>query len=345
MKTNNILKGFFLFFLLSVMVNSAEYKNKTYGDSFQLVVDESPCILCPESPRYASTSGDYTGAVGVGINKCLSAIDATCTAATDNLPTDGGTYHFHNTRDNEYVSAIFTYGAGFSAFTIYDDPSADTPPTATNVTFTGTLQVGEILTGDYNYDDVESDAEASSTFKWYRSDDTSGTGKVEIAGATAKTYTLVSADEGKYISFEVTPANANGTGSAYESAINATEVIAAEVAPTPTPTPTPTPQSYTVGTTYVSAEGIVGATAVVDADGNNIVTASHAIDGVTYTATVVTNVAGETLAVITYVDPVTGETVTVSSENYPAGTSIQVMILNGQLVIRVNLQTNSQYIS
>ncbi len=123
------------------------------------------------------------------------------------------------------------------------------------------------------------------------------------------------------------------------------------VAPTPTKPVAQAPQMpapapvYTVDTTYVSAEGIVGATAVVDADGNNIVTASHTVDGVTYTATVVTNVAGETLAVITYVDPATGEVVTVSSGNYPAGTTIHVMILNGQLVIRVNLQTNSQYIS
>jgi hypothetical protein len=42
-------------------------------------------------------------------------------------------------------------------------------------------------------------------------DDASGTNKIAITGATVSTYTLVTADEGKFIKFEVTPHAASGT--------------------------------------------------------------------------------------------------------------------------------------
>ncbi|PYG90333.1 S-layer family protein, partial [Ruminiclostridium sufflavum DSM 19573] len=88
---------------------------------------------------------------------------------------------------------------------------AETAPTATVQAITGTLKVGETLTGHYAYSDANGDLEGTSTFKWYRSDDGAGLNKAEIAGANAKTYVLASADEGKYISFEVTPVAATGT--------------------------------------------------------------------------------------------------------------------------------------
>ncbi|AWB67172.1 hypothetical protein C2869_12320 [Saccharobesus litoralis] len=100
-------------------------------------------------------------------------------------------------------------------------------PTASSVTFTGMLKEGETLTGSYTYNDTDSDAETTSTFKWYRSDDSSGTNKAAISGATSSTYILVSADVGKYISFEVTPVNAVSSGSATESSINSTAVATA----------------------------------------------------------------------------------------------------------------------
>ncbi len=96
---------------------------------------------------------------------------------------------------------------------------AEAAPTATGLSITGTLQVGATLSGHYTYSDVNGDLEGTSTYKWYRSDDAAGTNKVEIAGATATTYLLVTEDAGKYISFEVTPVAATGAkqGIAYES--------------------------------------------------------------------------------------------------------------------------------
>ncbi len=102
----------------------------------------------------------------------------------------------------------------------------DTIPVATGVSLTGTMSSLSTLTGNYTYSDVDNDTEAGTTFKWYRSTDASGTGKTLISGATAQSYTLGAADVGKFISFEVTVANANASGVAVESAISITSVIA-----------------------------------------------------------------------------------------------------------------------
>src|SRR5690606_22785337 len=100
----------------------------------------------------------------------------------------------------------------------YEYPeSSNTPPTASEVSVSGMLEVDEILTGNYTYSDEDDDAQDGTTFKWYRSDDADGTNKVVIAGATAETYTLQAADADKYISFEVTPHDGTEAGEPVES--------------------------------------------------------------------------------------------------------------------------------
>ena len=96
---------------------------------------------------------------------------------------------------------------------------SDAAPTVSVQDITGTLKVRETLTGHYTYSDANGDLEGISIYKWYRSDDAAGTNKVEILGATAKTYVLQISDLGKYISFEVTPVALTGTlqGTAVES--------------------------------------------------------------------------------------------------------------------------------
>lgn len=84
-------------------------------------------------------------------------------------------------------------------------------PVATNVTITGTLIVGQILTGSYTYTQGESIAEGISTYKWYRCDDAQGTGEIAIEGATSTTYTLQAADQGKFLRFGVLPIAATST--------------------------------------------------------------------------------------------------------------------------------------
>ena len=80
----------------------------------------------------------------------------------------------------------------------------DDPPVASVVRITGTPQVGQLLTGSYTYNDTEADPEGVSTFRWLR-------GTTPIAGATARSYTLVAANQGATVSFEVTPVAQSGT--------------------------------------------------------------------------------------------------------------------------------------
>ncbi|MFC4303264.1 S-layer homology domain-containing protein [Cohnella boryungensis] len=89
--------------------------------------------------------------------------------------------------------------------------TANQSPVASNVSVTGTEQVGETLEGGYAYSDLESDSEGNSTFKWYRADSSAGVGEQPISGADATTYVLQPEDRDKYIRFEVTPVAVTGT--------------------------------------------------------------------------------------------------------------------------------------
>ncbi len=90
------------------------------------------------------------------------------------------------------------------------------PPTASSVSIVdenaGSVVVGDSLTGSYAYADVNGDAEGTSTYRWLRNN-------AAIGGAQALTYTLVAADSGQIITFEVTPVAATGvsTGEAVTS--------------------------------------------------------------------------------------------------------------------------------
>jgi hypothetical protein len=89
---------------------------------------------------------------------------------------------------------------------------ANAPPTATGVSITGTAEVGELLTGNYTYSDVDGDLEGASIFEWLRN----GT---PIVGASDQTYQIVQIDKSQSISFRVTPVAATGAspGSAVQS--------------------------------------------------------------------------------------------------------------------------------
>ncbi|MGH8511383.1 MAG: LamG-like jellyroll fold domain-containing protein, partial [Gammaproteobacteria bacterium] len=58
-----------------------------------------------------------------------------------------------------------TTSAGVSV-TVNNAPNA--PPVASNVVITGTAQVGQVLTGSYDYADAENDPQGASTFRWLR---------------------------------------------------------------------------------------------------------------------------------------------------------------------------------
>jgi len=81
------------------------------------------------------------------------------------------------------------------------------PPSASSVNIVdenaGSTVVGDSLTGNYTFADVNNDPEGTSTYRWLRNG-------AAIDAANSLTYTLVAADSGQIIAFEVTPVAATG---------------------------------------------------------------------------------------------------------------------------------------
>jgi hypothetical protein len=120
---------------------------------------------------------------------------------------------------------------------------ANTPPELTgSVTITGTAMVGQTLTA------VTTALNGTGTisYQWKRGDSSSGPG-TNITDATASTYTLVAADEGKYITVTVTR---EGNSS------SVTSTVTSAVAPVPALT----------GTVSISGTAKVGQTLTANTD-------------------------------------------------------------------------------
>ena len=121
------------------------------------------------------------------------------TSATVTGLANGSLYNFR-------VSAVNGNGTSDVSSTANATPVSSTPtaPTATSVSISGSASLGEIITGTYTYNDVNGNAEATSTYRWLRADSAGGTYSA-ISGATSINYTVTSDDLTKYLKFEVTP--------------------------------------------------------------------------------------------------------------------------------------------
>ena len=173
---------------------------------------------------------------------------------------NGGDRSYNFDTSTGTVLTDTTSGSNGTLINFDGDPWAvvgDNLPTASSVSFSGTMAVGSLLTSSYVYNDIDGDIETTSTFNWYASNDAIGTGKVSIA--TTENFTLTSAQENKYISFEVTPVNAVGTGTAYESAINATQIPG-------TPDTVPTASSVSFSGTMTTESLLTGSYTYDDVD-------------------------------------------------------------------------------
>ena len=137
------------------------------------------------------------------------------------------------------------------------EPNPPTPPTASDVSISGTPRVGQVLTGSYTYGDVEGDLEGASTFRWLRDN-------IVIAGATARSYALVAADEGALIRFEVTPVALSGPSPGL--AANSAPVGPVTSQPNP-PTP-PTASSVFISGTPQVGQVLTGSYTYADAEGD-----------------------------------------------------------------------------
>jgi hypothetical protein len=84
------------------------------------------------------------------------------------------------------------------------------PPLATNVAYTGTLEVFNPLFGTYDYQDNEGDGEQGTIYQWFTADDALGTNQQQILGAVAQVLPLPESAEGLYVAFAVTPRDSKG---------------------------------------------------------------------------------------------------------------------------------------
>lgn len=143
-----------------------------------------------------TTTANYTVNGGTQIGGSQTTTDYTWTTGS----SDNFTFFCikRGTGTQYFSSIVITY-------------ETNSPPVASSVAISGTLNVGQTLTGSYTYTDADSDAQGTSTYQWYRADDASGTNGVAISGATNATYTLTAADNGKHVRFGVTPVAATGT--------------------------------------------------------------------------------------------------------------------------------------
>lgn len=90
-------------------------------------------------------------------------------------------------------------GTGNFSGTVQSSPTSPVtsrPVVVSGVTISGNAQVGQTLTAN------PTPAQATVTYEWQRSNSASGN-YTPIGGATAKTYVLVSEDQGKFIKVKV----------------------------------------------------------------------------------------------------------------------------------------------
>ncbi len=176
--------------VLQYSTNGSTYTNM--GTSYNFV-----------PPITSGTAGQLVG--NTGANR-VAGIGGTYTPASA-IPNGTTIYLRWVDSDNTGADA----GMAVDNFSITLNASSNNVPVASSVSFSGSLITGSTLTGSYTYSDTESDPEGTSTFRWFRSANASGTGAVAIGSATSITYVPGSSDVGQYLSFRVTPVATSGS--------------------------------------------------------------------------------------------------------------------------------------
>jgi hypothetical protein len=87
---------------------------------------------------------------------------------------------------------------------------ANSAPSASSVTITGSLNVNGVLTGHYTYSDSEGDIESGSSFEWLSSFTSGGT-YTAIPFENSISHQITMGEQGMYFKFSVTPKAATGT--------------------------------------------------------------------------------------------------------------------------------------
>ncbi len=89
-------------------------------------------------------------------------------------------------------------------------PDLLSAPMALNVSISGTIQTGSAITVNYEYFDLNNDAEGNTRVQWYRSTSADGMNKIKIVDANQSSYLLTELDKGYYLIAEVIPVAQTG---------------------------------------------------------------------------------------------------------------------------------------
>jgi hypothetical protein len=171
---------------------------------------------------FSNTTGTDTGIIKDSCNTTIKTLPSGVTSNTSSAE-DGATYCAYY-KTNSYLLTIQAVlndkGAGNYEWTSLQYNVKDisnTLPIVSNIAISGTAEIGQTLSGSYDYSDTDSDEENGTTFKWYRADDTNGTNASAITDANSTTYTITTDDGGKYLTFGVTPKDGIDFGSEVNS--------------------------------------------------------------------------------------------------------------------------------
>jgi len=181
---------------------TASFTQNTYAVTATASPVAGGTVSCTPNPVPHGSSATCTATPSV--NYAFGVFSGDCTGATCTLSN---------------VTAVKSITASFVA---------NTAPVASNVTLSGTAQVGSTLTGAYTYSDAESDPQGVSTYRWMADTQASGVSKTVLAGATTPTYGLGVDVLGKYVFFCVTPVASAGLTTGVEVCSDASAAIAAE---------------------------------------------------------------------------------------------------------------------
>ena len=190
-----------------------------------------------------------------------------------------------------------------SAATATVGAAPNNPATGT-LSISGTAEVGETLAADTT-DIADADGLNGVTFgyQWVAND---GTADTDIADATASTYTLVSADEGRTIKVRVSFTDDDG----YEETLTSTATEAVSYATQQQTSNSPATGSPTItGTAQVGSTLTADTSDIADADGLNGVTFGY--QWVANDGTADTDIADATASTYTLVSADEGKTIKV----------------------------------
>ena len=202
------------------------------------------------------------------------------------------------TEDGRMLSAEAALSVGGPVEEEEQTPPENSPATGTP-TITGTAQVGETLTADTTgIADADGLVNASYSYQWVANDETSD---ADITGATASTYTLADADEGKGITVRVSFADDAGN----EETLTSTATATVQARPNTPAAGTPT----VTGTAQVGETLTADTSGIADTDGLDDATFSY--QWVSSNGTTDTGITGATDSTYTLVSDDEGKTVKV----------------------------------